>query len=178
MGEVGDSIDRRLENKLGFDKVRAMVSDRCSTEYAVSRVAEETFSPDPKIIFHRLALTDEMRLIMMFEEGFPTNGYIDCLYFLKPLGEEGWNIDLGSLGKLRTMVETVRKLTNFFYSIKDGIYPNLKKMSSPIMSFPEVQRRIDLILDKYGDVKDSASDNLLQIRKSLQSDIKRPACAG
>ena len=169
MGEVGDSIDRRLENKLGFDKVRAMVSDRCSTEYAVSRVAEETFSPDPKIIFHRLALTDEMRLIMMFEEGFPTNGYIDCLYFLKPLGEEGWNIDLGSLGKLRTMVETVRKLTNFFYSIKDGIYPNLKKMSSPIMSFPEVQRRIDLILDKYGDVKDSASDNLLQIRKSLRS---------
>ncbi|MBO6247209.1 MAG: endonuclease MutS2, partial [Bacteroidales bacterium] len=169
MSEENKSIDRRLESKLGFDKVRAMVSDRCSTEYAVARVAEETFSADAKTISRRLALTDEMRLIMMFEESFPTNGYIDCLYFLKPLIQEGWNIDLGSLGKLRTMVETVRKLTNFFYSIKDGIYPNLKKMSAPIMSFPEVQRRIDLILDKYGDVKDSASDNLLQIRRSLRS---------
>ena len=165
----GNGIDRRLEGKLGFDQIRAMISDRCSTEYAVGRVAGETFVTDPKIIFHRLALTDEMRLIMMFEESFPTNGYIDCLYFLEPLAEEGWTIDLGSLGKLRTMVETVRKLTNFFMSIKDGIYPNLKKMSAPVMSFPEVQRRIDAILDKYGDVKDTASDNLLQIRRSLKS---------
>ena len=105
----------------------------------------------------------------MFEESFPTNGYIDCLDFLKPLANPGWNIDLGSLGKLRTMVETVRRLTNFFMSIKDGIYPNLKKMSAPVLSFPEVQRRIDVILDKYGDVKDTASDNLLQIRRSLKS---------
>ena len=80
IGENG--IDARLEGKLGFDKVRAMVSDRCSTEYAVARVAGETFVSDPKTIYHRLALTDEMRLIMMFEESFPTNGYIDCLYFL------------------------------------------------------------------------------------------------
>ncbi len=161
--------DRRLEGKLGFDKVRAMISDRCSTEYAVARVAGETFSNDAREITRRLSLTDEMRLIMMFEESFPTNGYIDCLYFLKPLNEEGWNIDLGSLGKLRTLVETVRKLTGFFHSIKDGIYPNLKKMSSKVMSFPEVQRRIDVILDKYGDVKDTASDNLLQIRRALKS---------
>ncbi len=162
-------IDRRLESKLGFDKVRTMISDRCSTEYAVGRVAEETFSTDPKTIGLRLALTDEMRLIMMFEESFPTNGYIDCLDFLKPLANPGWNIDLGSLGKLRTMVETVRRLTIFFMSIKDGIYPNLKKMSAPVLSFPEVQRRIDVILDKYGDVKDTASDNLLHIRRSLKS---------
>ena len=50
-------------------------------------------------------------------------------------------------------------------SIKDGIYPNLKKMSAPVMSFPEVQRRIDAIMDKYGDIKDTASDSLMQIRK-------------
>ena len=167
MEETG--IDRRLESKLGFDKVRTMVSDRCLTEYAVNRVAEETFCTDAKIISNRLALTDEMRLIMMFEENFPTNGYIDCLDFLTPLANPGCNIDLGSLGKLRTMVETVRRLTNFFMSIKDGVYPNLKKMSAPVMSFPEVQRRIDVILDKYGDVKDTASDNLLQIRRTLKA---------
>ena len=79
---------------MGFDKVRTMVSDRCSTEYAVARVAEESFSSDPDEISRRLALTDEMRLIMMFEESFPTNGYIDCLDFLEPLSNEGWNIDL------------------------------------------------------------------------------------
>jgi len=36
-------------------------------------------------------------------------------------------------------------------------------------SFPEVQRRIELILDKYGDIKDSASDRLFEIRRDLRS---------
>ena len=165
----GTEIDTRLESKLGFDRVRTFVADRCSTEYAVTRVTEETFSNDAKVIASRLALTDEMRLIVMFEENFPTNGYIDCLDFLKPLENTGYNIDLLSLGKLRTMVETVRKLTNFFMSIKDGVYPNLKRMSAQIMSFPEVQRRIDIILDKFGDVKDTASDKLLEIRRAIKS---------
>ncbi len=169
MEDLGTRIDTRLESKLGFDRVRTFIADKCSTEYAVSRVTEETFSSDAGVIESRLALTDEMRLVVMFEENFPTNGYIDCLDFLKPLENEGYNIDLLSLGKLRTMVETVRKLTNFFLSIKDGVYPNLKRMSSKVMSFPEVQRRIDIILDKFGDVKDTASEKLLEIRRSLKA---------
>lgn len=167
--EYETEIDTRLEGKLGFDRVRTFVADRCSTEYAVTRVTEERFSNDPKIIGERLALTDEMRLIVMFEENFPTNGYIDCLDFLKPLENTGYTIDILSLGKLRTMVETVRKLTNFFMSIKDGVYPSLKRMSAPVLSFPEVQRRIDLILDKFGDVKDTASDKLLEIRRAIKT---------
>ena len=169
MREHGTEIGTRLESKLRFDRVRTFVADRCSTEYAVARVTEETFSNDPKIIGERLALTDEMRLIVMFEENFPTNGYIDCLDFLKPLENTGYTIDILSLGKLRTMVETVRKLTNFFMSIKDGVYPSLKRMSAPVLSFPEVQRRIDLILDKFGDVKDTASDKLLEIRRAIKT---------
>lgn len=160
-------IDGRLESKLGFDRIRTMISNRCSTDYAAARVAEEAFSTDPKEIVKRLSLTDEMRLIVMFEEGFPTNGYIDCLDFLRPLEQEGYSIDLHALGKLRTLVETVRKLTRFFAGVKDGVYPNLKRMSAPVESFPEVQRRIGLILDRFGEVKDSASDRLQEIRRSL-----------
>lgn len=162
-------IDARLEGKLGFDRIRTMISNRCSTEYATGRVASETFSSDPKEIQERLSLTDEMRLVVMFEESFPTNGYIDCLDFLRPLGREGCTIDLLSLGKLRTLTETVRKLTRFFTGVRDGVYPNLKRMASRITSFPEVQRRIDLILDRFSDVKDTASDKLFEIRKSLKA---------
>ncbi|MCQ2162797.1 MAG: Smr/MutS family protein [Bacteroidales bacterium] len=159
----------RLEAKLGFDRIRTMISDRCSTEYATTRVAEERFSSDPKEISRRLFLTDEMRLVVMFEENFPTNGYIDCLSFLVPLGSEGCTIDLLSLGKLRTLVETVRRLTDFFASTKDGVYPNLKKMSSRVACFPEVQKKIDTILDKFGDIKDTASEELFQIRRTLKA---------
>lgn len=168
MEEIQDNIDIRLEQKLGFDRIRNAIADKCVTEYAADRTMEETFVNDAGIIRERLQLTDEMRLILMFEESFPTSGYIDCLGFLKLLETPSSYINLVSLRKLRTMLETVRKVTNFFSSIKDGIYPALKKMAEPVMCFPEVQHRIDLILDRYGEVKDTASDELASIRKTLK----------
>ena len=161
------TIDKRLEQKLGFDRVRQIISDRCSTAYASERTATETFSTDQAEIRRRLLLTDEMRLIMMFEDSFPSGGFIDCIDFLKPLERTSSAIDLISLRKLRTMLETLRKVTSFFNGVKDGVYPNLKRMAAPIMGFPEVQRRIDTILDRYGEVKDTASDELYAIRKAL-----------
>ena len=161
-------IDVRLEQKIGFDRIRQIISDKCSTVYATERAASETFSTKPSQIRKRLLLTDEMRLIMMFEDGFPSGGFIDCIEFLKPLESTSAAIDLLSLRKLKTMLETLRKVTNFFEDIKDGVYPNLKRMSAPIMGFPEVQRRIESIIDRYGDVKDTASDTLYEIRKSLR----------
>ncbi len=160
--------EERIEAILGFDRVRKIISDRCSTEYATARTAEENFSTDAREIRQRLLLTDEMRMIVMFEESFPSNGYIDCVRFLEILSNEGSNIDLVSLGKLKTMLETLRRITLFFSNIKDGIYPNLKKMVSSIVLFPEVQQRIDTILDKFGSVKDTASDELYDIRRKLK----------
>ena len=160
--------EERIEAILGFDRVRKIISDRCSTEYATARTAEENFSTDAREIRQRLLLTDEMRMIVMFEESFPSNGYIDCVRFLEILTNEGSNIDLVSLGKLKTMLETLRRITLFFSNIKDGIYPNLKKMVSSIVLFPEVQQRIDTILDKFGNVKDTASDELYDIRRKLK----------
>lgn len=160
--------EERIEAILGFDRVRKIISDRCSTEYATARTAEENFSTDAREIRQRLLLTDEMRMIVMFEESFPSNGYIDCVRFLEILSNEGSNIDLVSLGKLKTMLETLRRITLFFSNIKDGIYPNLKKMVSSIVLFPEVQQRIDTILDKFGNVKDTASDELYVIRRKLK----------
>ena len=161
-------IDVRLEQKIGFDRIRQIISDKCSTVYATERAATETFSNKASQIRKRLLLTDEMRLIMMFEDSFPSGGFIDCIDFLKPLESTSSAIDLLSLRKLKTMLETLRKVTAFFEDIKDGVYPNLKRMSAPIMSFPEVQRRIEGIIDRYGDIKDTASDILYEIRRSLR----------
>ena len=159
--------DKRLELKLGFDIVREIVSDHCSTDYASERVETEAFSSSPQEIRHRLLLTDEMRLILMFEDAFPTSGYIDCLPFLEPL-EKGSSIDQFSLGKLRTLLLTLHKVTSFFHNVKEGIYPNLQQLSSHVRNFPEVLRKIDTILDRHGEIKDTASDGLYEIRRSLR----------
>ena len=159
----------RIELKLGFDRIRQAVSDRCSTEYAARRVAEEEFCTDPAQIALRLRLSDEMRVVLMFEENFPATGYIDAIGFLAPLQESGSHISVLSLGRLKTMLDTVRRVTAFFGSMRDGIYPSLKAMAQPVRSYPEVLRRIETILDKYGEVKDSASPELQELRRRLKA---------
>ena len=161
-------MDARLEAKLGFDKVRAAIAARCSTEYAANRVEEEEFSTDGVQIHRRHLVTDEMRLILMFEENFPTSGYIDAISFLEPIGQHNASIDLLSLGKLRTLLDTLRRTLHFFHTVKEGIYPNLQHMASGISAPAEVISRIDSILDRHGEIKDTASDELYKIRRSIK----------
>ncbi len=159
--------DTKLEAKLGFDRIRAAIAGRCCTDYATRRVEEEEFCTSGAEIRRRHLLADEMRLILMFEENFPTAGYIDAIPFLEPIGGHA-SIDLLSLGKLRTLLDTLRKALHFFHTIKEGIYPNLQRLASGITAPQEVQRRIDAILDRHGEIKDTASDALYSIRRSIK----------
>ena len=137
------------------------------TDYAATRVAEEELSTDAAQIRRRLLLADEMRLILMFEDSFPTSGYIDALPFLEPIGRNA-SIDLLSLGKLRTLLDTLRRALHFFHTVKEGIYPNLQHLASGVSAPAEVIARIDAILDRHGEIKETASDELYKICRSIK----------
>lgn len=158
----------KTESKLGFDKLREYVSARCATGYGRDRAASEAVSTDPAEIEHRLGLTDEMRVILMFESSFPGTGFTDCIPFLVPLRSPFSHIDLPSLSMLRISLDTLRRILGFFSSGREGQYPLLKAMSASVLSFPEVLRRIDCILDKYGEVRDNASDGLYAVRRAIK----------
>jgi len=156
-----------ITSKLGFDRIVEMVCETCSTEYARTRAREETFSHSAPEVERRLVLSDEMRQILMFETAFPDTGFPDCIHFLVPLRNDNTHIDLASLSILRTSLDTIRKMVNFFNTLKDGKYPALRAMTEPVATFPEVLRRIDIIIDKYGEVRDGASDELRDIRRRI-----------
>ena len=158
-----------LEQKIGFDKVREKISAKCATQYAVRKVAAEQISRDGAEIMFRLRLTDEMRLICLFEDSFPAGGYLDTKEFLLPLQGEGTTIDLPSLRMLRISLDTLRRILSFFQDCKDDLYPTLRQISASVSYEPEMGRRIESILDRNGEVRDSASPALGEIRRSLKS---------
>ena len=158
-----------LEQKIGFDLVREKISAKCATQYAVRKVAAEQISRDPSEIMFRLRLTDEMRLICLFEDSFPAGGYLDTKAFLLPLQAENTTIDLPSLRMLRTSLDTLRRILAFFRECKDDLYPTLRQISATVHYEPEIGRRIEAILDRAGEVRDTASPELGEIRRTLRS---------
>lgn len=158
----------KVEQKLGFDKVKSHILLKCCMDYSKERVASEVFSTSASEIARRLDLTDEMRLISMFEDSFPSQGFVDCRGFLLPLKTVSSYIDVLSLRKLQSALDAVRRVTGFFSGTKDGLYPNLKAMSGNVVTYPEVSRRIDTILDRFGQIRDTASEELSSIRRSLR----------
>ena len=158
-----------LEQKIGFDKVRDRIAAKAVTEYARRKVAAEQMSRDPDEIMFRLRLTDEMRLICLFEDSFPAGGYLDTKEFLLPLQAENTSIDLPSLRALRTSLDTLRRILAFFRDCKDDLYPMLRQISASVSYDPEISRRIEAILDRNGEVRDNASPELAEIRRTLRS---------
>lgn len=157
----------KIEQKLGFDKIKESLILRCSTRYAKERVENEKVSSNPATIEKRLALTDEMRLICMFEPSFPSDGYIDSIGYLKPLETESSVLNIENLRKLQIFTENLRALLGFFKKCNPEQYPNLKNMAQPVLFFPEISRRLESILDKNGEIKENATPELYRICRSI-----------
>lgn len=163
----------KIEQKLGFKKIREQIASRCSTNYAKQRAGEEEVSCKKETIDKRLRLTDEMRVISIFEQSFPRNGYVDTIHFLKPLETPSAVISLNDMISLKQFLATLKELTLFFRedklnSGKSQKYPNLFKLAAPVIYPPEILYRIDEIVDRHGEVKDTASPQLQEIRRNLR----------
>ena len=158
-----------IEKKLSFDRIREQISDKCSTSYAKNRVRTEAFSTKKEEIIFRLDLTNEMKEITMLESSFPDSGYVDCIPFLVPLEAENSFIDLVSLKKLQLSLDTLRRLVNFFSNTSEGKYPTLKQLTKSTILYPEIINRIESILDRFGEIKDSASEELRNIRREIRN---------
>lgn len=160
-----------FEEKVGFNVVRERIKSHCVTAYAKQRVDNEEIATNAATIERRLSLTDELRVISMFETRFPQGEFTDCTTFLPSLQATFSCISLENLRRLSTLMQNLRQITSFLQSSKPEQYPALREMAKNIQYFPEISRRIDTILDKNGDIKPSASPELEKICSQLQGTL-------
>ena len=162
-----------FEEKTGFDKVRLFVASNCLSPLGKDRVDAMAFSNDFRTIHTWLSQTAEFVRILQGDEEFPANNFFDVRYSLRRIRPEGTWLDEKEIFDLKRSLITIADILRFLHpqGSDELKYPALAELAGDTMVFPLLVRRIDTLLDKFGKMKDSASDRLLQIRREMTATI-------
>ena len=161
-----------FEHKLGFDKIRELIAAQCLSSLGREQVDGLRFSPDAAVVAEELEQTGEFVRILQGERAFPANYFIDVRPTLSRIRPEGTFADEAELFDLKRSLQTIADITRFFLPVDKGDdaaaeYPVLAAIAGRVPIFPDLIRRIDAILDRYGRTKDSASPELARIRRDM-----------
>jgi DNA mismatch repair protein MutS2 len=156
-----------FENKIGFDRIRTLLSEKCLSPMGLKKVNDLKFSDDFDSLSHILSATYEFQQILIFEDFFPSEHYYKISDCLNKIRIEGTFPEVQEVFDLKRTLETVKTILNFFRN-KDAVkYPVLRSMCSSVKTYPYVLEAIDRIIDKRGIIKDNASSRLKEIRAEL-----------
>lgn len=158
-----------FEEKTGFDQIRRLLQEQCSSTWGKEKVLEMQFSDDYEEIRQALELSDEFLSILRSEQDFPELCLIDLREVLKRVRPKGSYADQNEIFDLRRSLDSFHKIL-LFLSLKEQntpLYPQLHKLSEGQAAFPRILEQIDSILNKFGEIYDHASPELAQIRKQI-----------
>ena len=158
-----------FENKIGFDKIRDLLKERCLSPMGIQIADDIIFEDDLETISEELSVTNEFQLILKFEENFPSDNYFGFSDCLSKIRIEGTFPAVREVYDLKRSLETVRSILNFFKARDVLRYPFLKKMCKPVKIYPYVLDSINRIIDDHGVIKDNASPRLKEIRTEIIS---------
>lgn len=159
-----------FENKIQFSEIRSLLKGYCLCQLGKDKVDEMAFSGDVAVINTMLRQTREFRRLQEESDDFPLQFFFDMRESVKRIRLEGTHLEENEIFDLRRSLETIAAIVRFLDRGSDeGVYdyPTLHELTEGVLTFPEILRSIDQILDKYGKVKDSASPALADIRMQL-----------
>jgi len=166
-----------FEQKIAFTSIRQLLKDKCVSTLGEEKVDEIQFSSDYADVMRLLSQTDEMlRVLTTDADELPIGDFYDVRPALLRVRIEGLFLDELEVFDLRRALEAVRRLVAFLTKHEAEVYPHLHELVTGIETFPLIINRIDGILNKFGKVKDNASNELARIRKDIfqvQSSISR-----
>lgn len=174
---------KTFEDKIGFNEIRTLLRERCLSSLGKEEVDKITFMDNVKAINTQLSRVREFRRLQEEEENFPLNYFFDVRQSVARLRLEGTHMEEDELFDLRRSLGTVNDIVTYLNRTdedaavaatddgwrKDPVYPYpaLHELAEGVVTFPQILQRIDQILDKFGKIRDTASPELLNIRREL-----------
>lgn len=162
-----------FEYKLRFDIVRQQLSEACLCPLGTERVEQMEFISNYDRLTILLRQTSEFVTVLQ-EDDFPDQHFFDVRPSLKRIRIAHTFLDERELFDLQRSLSTICDIVTFLkkgHELDNGgtvfTYPTLHALSVDVRTFPQVVKRIGQILDKFGNIKDTASPTLADIRHNI-----------
>jgi len=160
------SITTKTLQDLEFNTVLQTVSDACNTEIGKQKALEIVPFNDKVNLMNALQQTSEYLSSFTNNNAIPNHGFDNLTNDIKFLAIEDSFLEVGSFRKIATLSETVNVLLVFLKKFND-YYPKLNERATQVEYTKYIIQKIDEIVDKYGEIKDNASPDLINIRRDM-----------
>lgn len=160
------SITDKTLQDLQFPTVLETISSICNTDIGKQKALEIIPFKTKESLITALLQTSEYLSSFQNNNAIPNHGFDAITYEIKFLGIEDSFLEVGSFKKIATISETSNLLIQFFKKFEE-YYPHLNAKTSKIEYTKEIIKLIEDVVDKYGEIKDNASPDLLNIRRDM-----------
>lgn len=153
--------------QLELDKVKALLTDHCRTEYARTRVQELRIHTRKEYIDTELRQSHEFKQLLQNGLYFPNDQVLNLAQELKMLSIPGAVMGAEDIMDLRRLAENMKGIFRWFDAERRNAHPALAGVIEGSYYEKNIVAYIDEILDESGQVKDTASPELRSIRMNL-----------
>ncbi|MBQ2608540.1 MAG: Smr/MutS family protein [Paludibacteraceae bacterium] len=159
-----------IEQKIDFTVIREELTRLCSSPLGVERVQAMTMLTDHEEICRLLLVMDQMRRVLSDASlSFPRGEIHDLREAMGRIRIEGLFLDEAELFMLRKTIDYASRLEAFFGTLDAQRYSMLCQLARTDRpgALGEIVRKIDRVIDRYGQLADTASPELARIRHEL-----------
>ena len=153
--------------QLEFNKVKEILANYCQTEHARAKAQQLRIHTRKDFVETELKQSHEYRQLVVNSIYFPNDYILNLSKELKLLSIPGAVLVGEELQQLRKLSESIEKIFRWFDKERKEAYPGLAKIISHTYYEKVITEMINDVLDEHGQVKDTASDELKEIRMSL-----------
>ena len=162
------SITEKTLQDLQFPTVLETLSAICNTDIGKQKSLEIKPLQDKEILMNALMQTSEYVSSFQNNNAIPNHGFDAITYEIKFLAIEDSFLEVGGFRKIATISETTNFMLQYFKKFEE-YYPYLNRKASGVAITKDISYLIDMAVDKYGEIKDNASPDLLNIRREMNS---------
>ena len=161
-------IPKKTLEDLEFFTVTEQLSSFAITP--LGKIACQKIVPLPD----QLALLTELNCVSEFLASFendnriPNHGFEDLSPSFQLLKIENSVLEISYFRNIASASDTINTLLLFFKKLKT-YYPSLSAWGETIEVNKEIKLEVDNVIDRFGEIRDNASDILFMLRKQIQT---------